>query len=394
MTMLVVDDDNLVTTLMSLSLDELGYQNIVVASTAEQTLEQLDAGLAPDVLFCDLQMPGIDGVQLLRLLGSRHFSGGVILLSGSDWRILKACEEMGTSLGLHMLGILQKPFDTDAIQNLLLQAKDAAPSALSLGQPMGAKDLLQALEQGDIEAWFQPQMETATGLPVGMEVLARWRHAQRGFVSPLAFITLAEECGLIDRIMHVIFRAALAALQTLHAQGMVIRMSVNFSASNLHDPTLPEQLEALTLAAGVKPGDVIVEVTESGVTQSNPMAQEILARLRLKGFGLSIDDFGTGYSSMAQLHRLPFTELKIDKAFVHGAGSDTRSFAMFESSVLLARKLGVVSVAEGVETEEDFAVAKLLGCDVVQGYMFAKAMPIHEVLAWLADFPLPAAQEL
>jgi EAL domain-containing protein (putative c-di-GMP-specific phosphodiesterase class I) len=251
--------------------------------------------------------------------------------------------------------------------------------------------LLHALQQGHIEAWFQPQIETASGLPVGMEVLARWRHAERGFVSPLAFITLAEECGLIDDVMHVVFNAALSTMQTLHAQGLAIRMSVNFSASNLHEPALPEQLEALVLAAGVKPADVVVEVTESGVTHSNPMAQEILARLRLKGFGLSIDDFGTGYSSMAQLHRLPFTELKIDKAFVHGAAQDTRSYAMFESSVLLARKLGVVSVAEGVETEEDFAVAKLLGCDVVQGYFFAKAMPIDEVLAWLADFPLTAA---
>jgi EAL domain-containing protein (putative c-di-GMP-specific phosphodiesterase class I) len=316
----------------------------------------------------------------------------VILLSGSDWRILKACEEMGESLGLRMLGILQKPFDTDTIENLLLRAKKAPKPASPLGEPIGAHDLLQALDRGHIEAWFQPQIDVASGLPVGMEVLVRWRHAERGFVSPLSFITLAEECGLIDRIMHLVFRAALAAMQTLRRQGLSLRMSVNFSASNLHDQTLPEQLEALVLAAGLQAADVIVEVTESGMTQSKPLAQEILARLRLKGFGLSIDDFGTGYSSMAQLHRLPFTELKIDKAFVHGAASDTRSYAMFESSVLLARKLGVVSVAEGVETDEDFAVAKLLGCDVVQGFLFARAMPMDEMLAWLADYALTTAK--
>jgi EAL domain-containing protein (putative c-di-GMP-specific phosphodiesterase class I) len=300
---------------------------------------------------------------------------------------------MGQSLGLRMLGILQKPFDTDSIEYLLLHARETHQTASPLGPPIDAAELQLALEQGHIEAWFQPQLEVASGLPVGMEVLARWRHAERGFISPLAFITLAEECSLIDDVMHVVFNTALAAMRSLHAQGIAIRMSVNFSASNLHDPTLPEQIEALVLAANVKPADVIIEITESGVTQSNPLAQEILARLRLKGFGLSIDDFGTGYSSMAQLHRLPFTELKIDKAFVHGAATDSRSYAMFESSVLLARKLGVVSVAEGVETDEDFAVAKLLGCDVVQGYLFAKAMPINEVLAWLADFPLTAAHQ-
>ncbi len=394
MTMLVVDDDSLVTTLMELSLDELGYQNVISTGTGAQTLEYLDNGLTPSVLFCDLQMPGMDGVQLLRHLGSRHFGGGIILLSGSDWRILKACEEMGESLGLRMLGILQKPFDTEAIENLLIHARDARQVTSPFGPPIGAKDLHVALEQGHIEAWFQPQIHVASGIPVGMEVLARWHHVQRGFVSPLAFITLAEECGLIDDVMHVVFNTALAAMRTLNAHGIAIRMSVNFSARSLHDPTLPEQLEALVLAADVKTSDVIVEITESGVTQGHPLAQEILARLRLKGFGLSIDDFGTGYSSMAQLHRLPFTELKIDKAFVHDSANDSRSYAMFESSVLLARKLGVVSVAEGVETDDDFAVAKLLGCDVVQGYLFAKAMPINEVLAWLADFPLATAQPI
>jgi EAL domain-containing protein (putative c-di-GMP-specific phosphodiesterase class I)/AmiR/NasT family two-component response regulator len=394
MTMLVVDDDSLVTALMELSLDELGYQNVISASTGAQTLEILDEGLVPAVIFCDLQMPGMDGVQLLRHLGSRHFSGGIILLSGSDWRILKACEEMGQSLGLRMLGILQKPFDNDTIQKLLAYAKDVREATSPLGQPIGADDLRSALEYGHIEAWFQPQIEVASGLPVGMEVLARWRHAERGFVSPLAFITLAEECGLIDDVMHVVFNAALGAMRALHARDISIRMSVNFSASNLHNPTLPEQLEGLVIGAGLKPSDVIVEITESGMTQSNPLAQEILARLRLKGFGLSIDDFGTGYSSMAQLHRLPFTELKIDKAFVHDSVNDSRSYAMFESSVLLARKLGVVSVAEGVETDDDFAVAKLLGCDVVQGYLFAKAIPIDEMLAWLEEYPLPTAQLL
>jgi EAL domain-containing protein (putative c-di-GMP-specific phosphodiesterase class I)/FixJ family two-component response regulator len=392
MTMMVVDDDSLVTTLMALSLDQLGYSSVISASTGAQTLEHLDRGVAPDVIFCDLQMPGMDGVQLLRHLGSRHFSGGVILLSGSDWRILKACEEMGESLGLHMLGILRKPFDTVTIQSLLLRAKDARTEASPLGQAISAAELQQALDQGDIDAWFQPQIEVASGLAVSMEVLARWKHAERGFIAPLSFIALAEECGLIDRIMHVVFRAAIVAMGAMRERGLHLGMSVNFSASNLHDPTLPEQLEALVLDAGLQPADVMVEITESGVTQSKPLAQEILARLRLKGFGLSIDDFGTGYSSMAQLHRLPFTELKIDRSFVHGADHDTRSFAMFESSVLLARKLGVVSVAEGVETDADFAVAKLLGCDMVQGYLFARAMPTREMLDWLADYALSTAQ--
>jgi EAL domain-containing protein (putative c-di-GMP-specific phosphodiesterase class I) len=388
MTMMVVDDDNLVAQLMTLSLDELGFRQVVAETTGAAALARLDAGLAPSVIFCDLQMPGMDGVQLLRHLGGRQFSGGVILLSGADWRILKACEEMGRAVGLHMLGILQKPFEAEAIRHLLLCANAARKLPPPMMAPVSCEELLHALEQGHIEAWFQPQLNAATLKPVGMEVLARWHHAERGYVSPLVFITLAENCGLIDRITECVFRAALAALHTLHQAGLPLRMSVNFSAANLHDPALPEQLEAWCLEAAIRPQDVMVEITESGAMQSHPVAQEIMTRLRLKGFGLSIDDFGTGYSSMAQLHRHPFTELKVDKTFVHGAGQDSRSYAMFESNVLLARKLGVVSVAEGVETDEDFAVAKLLGCDVVQGFLFAQAMPLKQMLNWLAQLPL------
>jgi EAL domain-containing protein (putative c-di-GMP-specific phosphodiesterase class I) len=216
-----------------------------------------------------------------------------------------------------------------------------------------------------------------------MEVLARWAHPTRGFVPPLSFITLAEAVGLIDDVLKTVCCDALHQLGQWRALGLTVHLSLNLSARNLHDRNLPEQMMAWCNDARVDPTDVVIEITESQLAQNMALAQEILSRLRLKGFSLSIDDFGTGYSSLAQLHQLPFTELKVDRAFVNGAVNDARSRAIFESNVMLARRMGLVSVGEGVETEEDFALALELGCDVVQGYLFSPAMPAAAMSRWL-----------
>jgi EAL domain-containing protein (putative c-di-GMP-specific phosphodiesterase class I)/FixJ family two-component response regulator len=375
MTLMVVDDDVLVTTLMTLSLGELGFDQVCVESSSEGALRQIDAGLVPSVIFCDLQMPGIDGIELLRHLGSRRYSGGVVLLSATDWKILKSCEDMGRSLGLHMLGILQKPFEASAIADLLRatwQVREQLPAQVA---PITEEDLRAALDGAAIETWYQPQFDAVTLLPVGVEALARWRHPQHGFVSPLAFVSLAETCGLIDILLYRVFGSAMQTQGALLKSGLDTRMSVNLSARNLHDHTLPERLTQIAAEAGVSPQSVVIEVTESHMTEHAAVAQEILARLRLKGFGLSIDDYGTGYSSITQLHRLPFTELKIDGSFVRAAAHDPRAYAIFESSVHLAHKLEVLSVAEGIETEAQLAIARALGCEVVQGYLFSRALP-------------------
>ncbi len=380
---MVVDDDSLVTTLMTLSLQELGFDQIIEETSGEGALARLDSNQIPAVIFCDLQMPGMDGVELIRHLGARHYTGWVILLSGADWRILKSCEAMGKSAGLNMLGVLQKPFEPNDIAQLLSQVKSVQKREPVQVQPITKDELEAGLSRGEISAWYQPQIEVKTRSTVGMEVLARWHHPVRGFVPPLSFITLAEDVGLIDDVLKTVCCEALRQLGQWRAQGIKVHMSVNLSARNLHDRNLPEQLMAWCTDTDVDPTDVVIEITESQLAQNMVLAQEILTRLRLKGFSLSIDDFGTGYSSLAQLHQLPFTELKVDRAFVNGAVNDARSRAIFESNVILARRMGLVSVGEGVETDEDFALASELGCDVVQGYLFSPALPAASMSRWL-----------
>ncbi|MBV5332554.1 EAL domain-containing response regulator, partial [bacterium] len=320
-------------------MEELGFRYVSSVTSGEDALKQLDAGLAPEVIFCDLNMPGMDGVELIRHLARRQFAGGVVLVSGEDWRILKTCEEMGSAFGLQLLGTLQKPFNPDEISRLLARVSSLKVAPLPKTAPIAPDELREAIEAGQMAAWFQPQLSVATRTLVAVEALVRWRHPQRGLIPPMAFIPVAEEHGLIDALLEKVYRDAMAHVGRWHQQGMDLRVSVNLSTDNL----------------------------------------------RLKGFGLSIDDFGTGYSSMEQLHRMPFTELKIDRGFVHGATSDSRSRAVFESSVQLARKLSMTTVAEGVENEDDFRLAQEIGCDLVQGYHFAKPMSAEALQAWIVN---------
>ena len=160
-------------------------------------------------------------------------------------------------------------------------------------------------------------------------------------------------------------------------------IAVNLSANWLTDIQLPEFVFATLQATGFPADRLILEITETGVMADITTALDVLTRLRLKGFKLSIDDFGVGYSSMEQLQRLPFNELKLDRSFVHGASEKPVSRAILASSIEMARKLNLSTVAEGVEKQADLDLLRGLGCDLVQGWLVAKAMPLEELLEWL-----------
>jgi EAL domain-containing protein (putative c-di-GMP-specific phosphodiesterase class I) len=160
-------------------------------------------------------------------------------------------------------------------------------------------------------------------------------------------------------------------------------VAINLSGAWLTDLALPEFMLSNTLAVGLRAEDVILEVTETGVMEDVTSALDVLSRLRLKGFGLSIDDFGIGYSSFEQLARIPFTEMKLDRSFVSKAGEEAAALAILESSMDMARKLHLSTVAESIETEADLKLVRRLGCELAQGYLIAKPMPVSDLIIWL-----------
>ncbi len=381
---LLVDDDEFVLDFVEDMLHGLGVKSVSRSLDGNAALAAVDGAIRPlQLLICDLNMPGMDGIEFLRHLADRGFEGGVILSSGSDKRVIKTVESLVQAHKLRFLGTLQKPVEEAALLTALINFTGLEPKA-NYGpiQELSPEEIRAGLDAGQMETFFQPKVTVADRRVVGAECLVRWRHPERGLIQPAAFISVAEEHGLIDDLTMAVFHKAMGHLKEWTRLGHDMKVSVNVSMDNLDRLDLPEVFADIVRQAGVETGRVILEMTESRLMSNIVTSLEIITRLRLKGFDLSIDDFGTGYSSMEKLKQLPFTELKVDRSFVCGATRDSVARAILESSVQMGHALGMSVVAEGAETQEDWDLLVAVGCDEVQGYFVARPMPAEDFIAW------------
>ena len=388
---LLVDDQVFVLNHTKRVLNKIGIDKIETAKSGEDALRFLDnTEELPQLMICDLNMPGMDGVALLRHLGERGIKMGIIFVSGEDQRILQTAEALGKSHDLYILGSIQKPIKSEPLVKLLNNFEQNL-TAVSMRriEPVTEKELLAGINGDAIELVYQPKVSISNKRLIGVEALARWRHPERGMLGPGAFIPLAEELGQIDILTDVVLHKAMAQGGEWQAEGFDIGISVNYSVDSLNRLDLPEYIVSIAEEQGMDPKWVTIEVTESRLMRDITSTVEVLTRLRLKGFRLSIDDFGTGHSSMEQLKLIPFTELKIDRAFVYGASDDPSARAILESSVSLGKSLDLKLVAEGVETQDDWNLVAALGCDEVQGFFVAKPMPNEKLIEFIETWTDP-----
>lgn len=385
---LVIDDEPVLRKLTGRVLTDLGMRIVHTAEHGDDALAQLDSGKTRyDVLILDLNMPGMDGVELLRHLATRTYAGGIVLLSGVDTKVLHTAEQLALHHQLHILGAINKPVTSAALGGALARLDRLGRMPMAMQAVLLSPDEIAAgIERDTIIPFFQPKVATLSGSLIGVEALARWDAGDGRVLGPGAFIPVAEECGLIEPLTETIFSKAIAQAAIWQAEGSDFRVAVNFSVHTLNSLTLVDFIVSVARENGVDLDRITVEVTESKLMERLAEPLEVLTRLRMKGVHLSIDDFGTGFSSMEQLKRLPFTELKLDRAFVAGASRDPSTRAMLESTLELARKLEVEFVAEGVETEADWKLLELLSVDTAQGYYVASPMPGPDILPWYKNF--------
>jgi EAL domain-containing protein (putative c-di-GMP-specific phosphodiesterase class I)/FixJ family two-component response regulator len=395
LSVLIVDDDPFVCAMAGRVFETLGVAKVVQAHSGKEALEKVAAAPRPlDVIVCDLDMPGMDGVETLRHLPHVAKGAGIIIASAADMQILRTVEELARAHGLTMLGALPKPVTPHAIAALLDKLQARGPKRGPFTQVQADRPRLeQALADNEIEPWFQPKVSLADGSLKGVEALVRWRHPQLGVLTPGAFLDSLESSGLSDQFAEHMLRHSLAQAGQWTAAGMPIGVAVNLSVSSLYRLDLPELVMALVAEHGLTAQQVTLEVTESGLMTDITTPFEVISRLAMKGIRLSIDDFGTGYSTIQQLVRLPFTEFKVDMSFVRGAQENERVRIVLDSTVEMARKLSLSVVAEGIETKENWHMLAAMRCDLAQGFFIGKPMPGLEIPSWASNWA-PRAAEL
>ncbi len=242
--------------------------------------------------------------------------------------------------------------------------------------PLLYSELARALERGEFLLHYQPQVDALSGRTVAVEALLRWRHPERGLVSPAEFIPAAERSGMIVAIGDWVLRAACRQSRLWLNRGLApARMAVNLSARQFSDPLLARRVEDALDEAGLEPPDLELEITESMMAQDPDAAARLLGSLRASGIRLMIDDFGTGYSSLGALKRFPVHGLKLDRAFVGRLPHDRHDAAITRAVLALSRELELDTVAEGVETEDQRAFLERLGCGLIQGYLTGAPQP-------------------
>lgn len=388
---LVVEDHDFQRELVVCILAGVGATHIVEATDGRTALEVMQGRTSPiNIIISDLDMPGMDGMEFIRHVGEAGLPVAMILISAHDRSLLASVGTMTEAYGIHLLGTVEKPVTTQKLAALiklyrLPVKRQPLPASVSFSE----EDIFAALEARLFEPLFQPKIDIATGTLKGAEALARWYHPQRGIVGPYAFIATMEASKCIDELTWIMLEKAAATCREWRAHGLDMQVSVNLSLASLAKVGLADRITALVQAQNLEPRHMILEVTETIAMTDVAHALENLARLRIKGFGLSIDDYGTGYSSMQQLSRIPFTELKIDQSFVMMALEKESCRVILESSLDIARKLGLKAVAEGVETRADWDLLKGLDCDVAQGYFIAKPMEAMKMVEWAAGWAPP-----
>ena len=388
---LVVEDHDFQRWVVGSILKDLGARYVFQAADGRSALE-LFRNIEPpiDIIISDLDMPFMDGMEFMRHVGEVGIPVSVIITSALDHTLIASVQVMTRAYGLDLLGAIAKPVTAKGLEKMIeCRNADAARQVRhEVAEHVPTiDDLVAALDNDEFEPWFQPKIEIATRRIKGAEALARWHHPRDTLVPssipPGVFIAALEESGNIDRLTWMILRKAARYCRSWRRAGLDATVSVNLSGHSLADLALVDRIAQIVHENELEPKNVVLEVTESAALTDLGVAIENLSRLRMKGFPLSIDDYGTGYSTMAQLSRIPFTELKIDQSFVRNAATQQFNRIILESTLNLAKSLDMPAVAEGVESQADWDMLKELGCDSAQGYFIAMPMPGPEFLDWI-----------
>lgn len=356
-------------------------------AAALELIESLPA--PPDLVIMELDLPDMDGADLLQALSMLEPGLPIIITSRHGARLQDAALTLASTLGLDALAALPKPLNAQALLDAAQSCEPATARSAATrthcdaGLPRpDAGEVLNGLHHHQFELHYQPKASLQDGTLRGAEGLIRWRHPQHGLLSPACFLPQTEAANLVDVLTVEVVRMALQDWKRWHADGLSLPISINLSPLSLADPHLAEELITAVNQAGVPPRAITFEIIEHEEIADLATALRILIKLRMHGFGLALDDYGAGHASMLQLSRFPFTEVKLDRRLVHGASKRPHMLPLLRHTIAAARELGVTTVAEGVELEQDRQLLREFDCDLAQGYLIARPMHARALPLW------------
>ena len=374
---LVLDDDVASGILITRIARAAGFDCIATTGAAE--FAQRYDERVPAAIVLDLDLGDTDGVQQLRYLKDKGYANAIILVSGFDARVLATSATLARDLGLDVADALTKPIRAASLKEVLERI-------LAEHAPVTAERVVAAARDGELLLKYQPIVRGRTGPVAHVEALVRWNHPFRGLIMPSQFLPCVEAVSsAMHKITDWVIDAAIADYGVLRGAGAAVPIAVNLSGRDLDRIDLPDSLQARLARAGVPDDALCLELTESAAAASPTSAMDVLTRFRLKGVRLALDDFGVGYSSLTMLRQLPFSILKIDISFIRDLPRSSDSLAIVKAILAIAAAMGMETVAEGVEREEQAALLETLGVGALQGYLIARPMPLDSLVAWLGS---------
>lgn len=390
---LVVEDHEFQRKAIVAALSSIGVERVTEAENAEMALEILKSGSERfEATICDLQLGIMDGIEFLRTAPAESL-GTIILTSALPLDIRSSSQRVLMQSRLRIAGCLPKPVDTTELKQMLIEpprdksfSRGTALAALQNPESVQRSELEHALAQGEFITYFQPKVELQQQVFAGAEALVRWAHPNRGVLPPSQFLDDIEHLGLMDELTEQVFEQACDFMRAWPADLPALHLSINISASSLQSPAPAACWHSILRSKGVDPRSLTLELTETTFLADDLVLLEALTRLRIAGFCISLDDFGSGFTSLRQLRNLPMTELKIDRSFVSDAARSSRLAIILDSLVNVAKRLRISTVAEGVETIDDVNYLKALGCQIGQGYYYARPLPGPQLIDWVRKF--------
>lgn len=374
---LIVDDQPLQLHVLEWVLRDVGITDVNSCLSGREAI-QLGKKNKYDLIFVDLNMPDIDGVELLVELSEIGYSGGIVVLSAVDASVLNTVGYLCQQLKFDFVRELSKPCQSDDLEKLLNDFVNSRPKQGSMEDLYlpSKLELKEAISEGQLINYYQPQFDFNSKKLVGVEALVRWDHPQKGLIPPYVFLTQIEKFGMDNELFDVVLTNALTDISLGY---ITCSVSINVGQANIDSCHFSDHLLGSCKKFNVDPASLIIELTETDVYNDSINILKNLARLRLHRVGVSIDDFGTGYSSLIKLAHLPFTEMKIDRGFVTDCINDETKKTIIEATANLARKLHIQTVAEGIEDQNTWNLVHQFGVDICQGYFTGKPVPIEEL---------------